>query len=131
MLSDSEIHSRYCPIRNYKSALFITAYFLLATILNVRALHRAFAEASPVRAFFALVIVVVLAKWMVAFRHLRERLIFGICIVILVAGQLETFLPSTFNLHMEVTRSGHLVLSIIGLAASITMLAQSVQRRSI
>jgi hypothetical protein len=130
-LSDREIHFRYCPVKNPKSALFLVAYFFVAAFVNWKGLHKVPGSPSLVKLFFAIVVVVMLTKWLAAFTCLRERLVFGIGIVILVAGEVESFVPSTFSTHPEMVRVGHLALSLIGLFVSITMLAQSARSPSL
>jgi len=74
---------------------------------------------------FAVVVVAMLAKWLVAFTCFRERLVFGLVIVSMVAAEVERFVPSIVSQHVETVKSGHLALSLLGLLVSLTMLVQS------
>ena len=124
-LSDQEFHALYCPVKNTKSALFIVACFSVAAFVNWKGLHKAPEHPDFVVLLFVIVVVAMLAKWLVAFTCFRERLVFGLVIVSMVAAEVERFVPSIVSQHVEAVRSGHLALSLLGLLVSLTMLVQS------
>jgi hypothetical protein len=124
-LSDHEFHALYCPVKNIKSALFLVACFSVAAFVNWKGLHKAPGPPDFVVLLFAVVVVAMLAKWIVAFTCFRERLVFGLVIVSMVAAEVERFVPSMVSQHVETVKSGHLALSLLGLLVSLTMLVQS------
>ena|ERR1700675_459594 len=124
-LSDQEFHGLYCPVKNPKSALFLVVCFSMTAFVNWKGLHKAPQHPDFVVLLFAIVVVAMLAKWLVAFTCFRERLVFGLVIVSLVAGEVERFVPSIVSQHLETVKSGHLALSLLGLLVSLTMLVQS------
>jgi uncharacterized membrane protein YidH (DUF202 family) len=124
-LSDQEFHALYCPVKNTKSALFLVAFFCMAAFVNWKGLHKAPEQLDFVLLLFAMVVVVMLAKWLVAFTCFRERLVLSLVIVSLVAGQVERFVPAIVGQHFETVKSGHLALSLLGLIASLTMLVHA------
>lgn len=124
-LSDQEFHALYCPVKNTKSALFLVACFSVVAFGSWRGLHKASEHPSFVELFFAILVVAMLAKWLVAFTCFRERLVFGLVIVSMVTGEVESFVPSVFNKHAEMVKSGQLALSLFCLLVSLTMLVQS------
>ncbi len=124
-LSDQEFHALYCPVKNTKSALFIVAYFSVATFADWKGLHKAPEHPSFVELLFAILVVAMLAKWLVAFTCFRERLVFGLVIVSLVRWEVEGFVPSVFSKHVAMVKFGELALSLLGLLVSLTMLVQS------
>lgn len=126
-LSDQEFHARYCPVKNTKSALFLVACFSLTTFANWKGLHKAPEHPDLVVLLFAILVVGMLAKRLVAFTHFRERLVFGLVIVSLVLGEVESFVPSVFGQHVETVKFGKLVLSLLCLLVSLTMLVQSIR----
>lgn len=123
-LSAREFHALYCPVKNTKSALFFVAYFSITTFANWKGLHKAPEHLNFVELLFGMFVVALLAKWLVAFTCFRERLVFGLVIVSMVAGAIERFVPSTVSQHVETVRSGHLALSLLGLLVSLTMLVR-------
>jgi hypothetical protein len=123
-LSDQEFHALYCPIKNPKSALFLVAYFSVTTFVNWKGLHKPFEHPDVVELLFAILVVALLAKWLVAFTCFRERLVFGIVIVSLVAEEITRFMPSVFGQYAEIVKPGKLALSLLGLLVSATMLVQ-------
>jgi hypothetical protein len=124
-LSDHEFHALYCPVKNTKSALFIVAYFSVAAFADWKGLHKAPEHPSVVQLLFAILVVAMLAKWLVAFTCFRERLVFGLVIVSLVRWEVEGFAPSVFSQHVAMLKFGELALSLLGLIVSLTMLVQS------
>jgi hypothetical protein len=124
-LSDQEFHALYCPIQNPKSALFLVAYFSVATFVNCKGLHKPFERPDVVELLFAILVVALLAKWLVAFTCFLERLVFGIVMASLVTGEITRFIPSVFGQHTEIVKHGKLALSFLGLLVSATMLVQS------
>src|SRR5260370_14015717 len=124
-LSDQEFHALYCPVKNTKSALFIVAYFSVATFADWKGLHKAPDHPSFVELLFAILVVAMLAKWLVAFTCFRERLVFGLVIVSLVRWEVEGLAPSVFSQHVAMVKFGELALSLLGLLVSLTMLVQS------
>jgi len=124
-LSDQEFHALYCPVKNTKSALFIVAYFSVAAFADWKGLHKAPEHPSFVELLFGILVVVMLAKWLVAFTCFRERLVFGLVIVSLVRWEVEGFAPSVFSQHVAMVKFGELALSLLGLLVSLTMLVQS------
>ena len=90
-----------------------------------RGLHKAPEHPSFVELLFAILVVAMLAKWLVAFTCFRERLVFGLVIVSMVTGEVESFVPSVFSQHAEMVKSGQLALSLFCLLVSLTMLVQS------
>jgi hypothetical protein len=124
-LSDQEFHELYCPVKNTKSALFLVVFFSVTAFVNWKGLHKAPEHPGLVELLFAIIVVVMLAKWLVNFTCFRERLVFGLVIVSMVTGEAEGFAPSAFSQHVETVRYGHLALSFLGLLVSLTMLVQS------
>ena len=125
MLSDRELHALYCPVKNTKSALFLVACFSITTFVNWRGLYKAPEGTDMVELLFAMIVVVMLAKWLVSFTCFRERLVFGLVIVNLVTGQAGAFIPSVFGPSPRMLRYGHFSLSLLGLLVSLTMLVHS------
>jgi hypothetical protein len=123
--SDQEFHARYCPVKNTKSALFLVACFSVAAFVGWKGLYKAPEHASFVELLFAILVVAMLAKWLVAFTCIRERLVFGLVIVSLVTGEVAGFVPSVFSKHAQMVKSGTLALSLLGLLVSLSMLVQS------
>jgi hypothetical protein len=124
-LSDQEFHGLYCPVKSTKSALFLVVFFSVTTFVNWKGLHKAPEHPGLVELLFVIIVVVMLAKWLVSFTCFRERLVFGLVIVGMVASEVEGFVPSIFSQHVETVRYGHLALSLLGLLVSLTMLVQS------
>lgn len=124
-LSDREFHALYCPVKNAKNALFLVAWFSLTAFVNWKGLHKAPEHPDFVVLLFAIVVVAMFAKWLVAFTCFRERLVLSLVIVSLVAGEVERFVPSIVSQHLETVKSGHLALSLLGLLVSLTMLVQA------
>src|SRR5271169_1563482 len=83
---------------------------------------------SIVDLLFFIVVAAMLARLLVAFTCLRERLVISVAIVSLLTGAVTGFVPSAFSQHTEMLRSGKLALSLLGLLVSLTMLAQSARR---
>jgi hypothetical protein len=125
-LSDQEFHALYCPVKNTKSALFLVATFSVTAFVNWKGLHKAPEYAGLIELLFAIIVVVMLTKWLLSFTCFRERLVFVLVIVSMVAGEVEGFVPSLFSRHAEMTRYGHLALSLLGLLVSSSMLVQAV-----
>ena len=124
-LSDEEFHALYCPIKNTKSALFLVACFSLTAFVNWKGLHTAPGPPDFVVLLFAVVVVAMLVRWLVAFTCFRERLVLGLVIVSMVAAEVERFVPSIVSQHVETVKSGHLALSLLCLLVSLTMLVQA------
>jgi hypothetical protein len=124
-LSDREFHALYCAVNNTKSALFLVACFSLTAFVNWKGLHKGPRPPDFVMLLFAVVVVAMLAKWLVAFTCFRERLVFGLVIVSMVAAEVERFVPSIVSQHVETVKSSHLALSLLGLLVSLTILVQS------
>jgi hypothetical protein len=124
-LSDQEFHALYCPVKNTKSALFLVAFFSVTAFVNWKGLHKAPEHPDLIELLFVIIVVVMLAKWLVNFTCFRERLVFGLIIVSMVTGEVEGFVPSVFSQHVEMVRSGHLALSLLGLLVSLSMLVHS------
>ena len=97
----------------------------MTAFVNWKGLHKAPDHPDFVVLLFAIVVVAMLAKWLVAFTCFRERLVLSLVIVSLVAGEVERFVPSIVSQHIETVKSGHLALSLLGLLVSLTMLVQS------
>ena len=127
-LPDQEFHALYCPVKNTKSALFLVACFSVAAFVSWKGLHKAPEQPSVVELVFAILVVAMLAKWLVAFTCFRERLVFSLVIVSLVTGEVTRLVPSVFSKHAELVKSGKLALSLLGLLVSLTMLVQSARR---
>ena len=124
-LSDQEFHALYCPVKNTKSALFLVACFSVAAFGSWKGLHKAPGHPSYVELLFAILVVAMLAKWLVAFTCFRERLVFGLVIVSLVTGEVCGFFPAIVGPYAYVVKFGKLALSLLGLLVSLTMLVQS------
>jgi hypothetical protein len=124
-LSDHETHELYCPVRHVKSALFLVVCFTVTTIASWRGLHKAPETPSFVQSLFSMLVVAALIRWLFTFTCFRERLICGLMILSLLAGQVQKLLPSVIGEHSEVIRIGKLSLSVLGLVVSLTMLVQS------
>lgn len=106
-LSDQEFHALYCPVKNTKSALFLVACFSATAFVNWKGLHKAPEHRDFVVLLFAIVLVAMFAKWLVAFTCFRERFVLSLVIVSLVAGEVERFVPSLVSQHLETVKSGY------------------------
>lgn len=126
-LSDHEIHAQSCPVKNSKSASFLVASFSVMVFVGWRGLHKAPEHKSIVDLLFFIVVAAMLARLLVAFTCLRERLVISVVIVSLLTGVVTRFVPSVFSQHVEMVKFGKLALSLLGLLVSLTMLAQSVR----
>jgi hypothetical protein len=124
-ISDQELHALYCPVKNTKSALFLVVSFSVVAFVGWKGLHKPLESPSFVELFFAILLVSMLAKVLVAFTCFRERLVLGLVIVSLVTGEVARFGPSVFGKHRELIKSGKLALSLLGLLVSFSMLVQS------
>jgi hypothetical protein len=124
-LSDQELHALYCPVKNAKSALFLVVCFSVVVFVSWKGLHKPPEHPDFVLLLFAILVVAMLAKWLVTFTCFRERLVLGLVIVTMVAGQVESFVPSIVSQHVETVKSGHLALSLLGLLVSLTMFVQA------
>jgi hypothetical protein len=130
-LSDQEFHAQYCPVKNTKSALFFVAWFSVTAFGNWKRLHEAPERPDLVTLSFLIIVVALLAKPLMNFTCFRERLVFGLVIVSLVAGDVAGFVPSVFDKYAEVVQSGKLALSLLCLLVSLTMLVQSARRPNV
>jgi len=130
-LSDQEFHALYCPVKNTKSALFLVVFFSVTAFVNWKGLHKAPDHPNLVELLFAIIVVVMLAKWLLNFTCFRERLVFGLVIISMVTGEVEGFVPSLFGPHAQRVRAGHLGLSLLGLLVSLSMLVESSGGRTI
>jgi len=130
-LSDQEIHARYCPIKNARSALFIFVSFSVMAFADWRGLHKAPERYSLFELLFAIIVAAILAKWLVAFTCFRERLVLSLFIVVLVSGGVESFASSVVGQHAELVGSGHLALALLGLLVSLTMLVESARSQNV
>jgi hypothetical protein len=74
-LSDHEFHALYCPVKNTKSALFLVASFSVVTLASWRGLHKDPEHRDFVVLLFAIIVIAMLARWLVAFTCFRERLV--------------------------------------------------------
>ena len=126
-LSAQEIHARYCPVKNAKSALFLVAYFSLAAFENWKGLHQAPEHLDLVRLSFVVIVLAMLAKPLVNFTCFRDRLVIVLVIGSFVAGEVYGFFPAIVGPYANVVRLGKLALSLLGLLVSLTMLVQSVR----
>ena len=126
-LSDQEFHTLYCPVKNAKSALFLVVCFSVVAFVDWKGLHKPPAPPDFVLLLFAILVVAMLAKWLFAFTCFRERLVFGLVIFTLGAGQVERFVPSIVSQHVEAVRSGHFAMSLLGLMVSVSMLVHSMR----
>lgn len=129
-LSDQEFHALYCPVRNTKSALFLVVCFSVVAFVSWKGLHKPPEHPDIVLLLFAILVVAMLAKWLVTFTCFRERLVLGLVIVTMVAGQVERFVPSIVSQHLEAVRSGHFALSLLGLFVSLSMLVRAARSPS-
>lgn len=130
-LSDYEIHAQSCPVKNSKSALFLVASFSVMVFVGWKGLHRAPEHKSIVDLLFYIVVAAGLARLLVAFTCLRERLVISVVIVSLLTGAVEGFVPSVFSQHVEMLKFGKLALSLLGLLVSLTMLVQSARSSNV
>jgi len=124
-LSAQEIHARYCPVKNTKSALFLVAYFSLAAFENWKGLHKAPEHLDLARLSFVIIVLAMLAKALVNFTCFRERLVFALVIVSFVTGEVYGFFPAIVGPYAHVVRLGELAMSLFGLLVCLTMLVQS------
>jgi len=124
-LSDRELHDRYCPVRNPKSAVFLVACFSVMVFGGWRGLHRAQENPSFVELFVLIVAYALLARRLLAFTCFRERLLLGLVVGIPVAGEVASFVPTVFGRYIGIVRPAQLALSLLGLVVCLTMLVQS------
>lgn len=127
-LSSYEIHAQSCPVKNSKSALFLVVSFSVVAFVGWKGLHRAPEHKSIVELLFYIVVAAGLARLLVAFTCLRERLVISVVIVSLLTGIVTGFVPSVFSQHGEMLKLGKFALSLLGLLVSLTMLVQSAGR---
>jgi hypothetical protein len=127
-LSDQELHTLYCPVKNSRSALFLVASFSVIVFVGWKGLHKPPEHHSIVDLLFFIAAAAMLARLLVAFTCLRERLVISVVIVSLLTAAVTGFVPSVFSQHTEMLRSGKLALSLLGLLVSLTMLVQSARR---
>ena len=130
-LSDQEFHAKYCPVKNPKSAMFLVAYFSVAAFDDWRGLHKPLEDPALVELLFATVVIVMLAKWLVAFTCFRERLAFGLAIVSLATSEGTRFAPIFVIQYADVVRFSKLALSVLGLMVSLTMLVPSARTQKV
>jgi hypothetical protein len=112
-------------VRRCESGILLVACFSLTAFVNWKGLQKAPGPPDFVVLLFAVVVVAMLTKWLVAFTCFRERLVFGLVIVSMVAAEVERFVPSIVSRHVETVKSGHLALSLLSLLLSLSMLVQS------
>jgi hypothetical protein len=122
-------HAQYCALKSPKRALVFVAYFLLAGLGGWIGLHKAPPQRDPIILLFAVLFTAVYAKAIVDFTHLRERLAFGIAIIMLAVPQVERYAPSVFGQDLTTERFGRLTLALLGLVISLSMLVQSLTAR--
>ena len=127
---DPIAHAKYCPVKHPKSALFIVVYFSLAVLANWRALHRGPAQPDLTLLLLAVLVAGMLAKSIVDFTCLRERLVFGIAILLFAIAQVERYSPRVFGAHIGTEKRVRLFLSLLGLVVSLTMLVQALTSRA-
>ena len=130
-LSSYELHAQSCPVKNSKSALFLVVSFSVVVFVGWKGLHRAPEHKSIVELLFYIVVAAWLARLLVAFTCLRERLVISVVIVSLLTGAVTGFVPSVFSQHVEMLKLGKLALSLLGLLVSLTMLVQSARSPSV
>jgi hypothetical protein len=126
-LSDQEFHELYCPVKNTKTALFLVAAFSVAALERWKGLHKSPKHPSYVVLLFLILVGAMLAKQVVAFKCLRERLVLAVVIVSVAIGEVEGFLPSLFGRFTRIVNSADLLLLLLGLLVSLTMLIQSLR----
>jgi hypothetical protein len=122
---DPNSHARFCPVKHTRSALFIVVYFSLAALADWRGLHKGPSQPDLTLLLFAILVFGMLAKMMVDFTCFRERVAFGIAMLLLSVAQVERYAPWVFGTHLEMEKSVRLVLSLLGLVVSLTMLVQA------
>ena len=124
-LSDQEIHAQSCPVTNSKSALFLVASFSVIVFVGWKGLHKSPDHKGIIELLFYIVVAAGLARLLVVFTCLRERLVISVGIISLLTGAVTGFMPSVLSQHTEMLRSSKLALSLLGLVVSLTMLVQS------
>jgi membrane-associated HD superfamily phosphohydrolase len=124
-LSDRELHDHYCPVRNPKSAALLVACLAVMLFVSCRSLHKAQEKPSFVLLLFLIVVYTMVARLLVAFTCFRERLLFGLVVGIVVAGEVARFVPTVFGRYIGIVRPAQLALSLLGLVVCLTMLVQS------
>ena len=120
-----ELHARYCPAKNTKSALFLVAYFSVAAFENWKGLQKAPEHLDLVSLSFVIIVLAMLAKSLVNFSCVRERLVFVLVIVSFVLGEVYGFFPAIVGPYAYMLKPGELTLSLLGVLVSLSMLVQS------
>src|SRR5437870_3386667 len=124
-LSDQEFHALYCPVKNSKSALFLVAFLSLETFLGWKGLHKAPDRPDFITLIFLIFVAAMLAKPLANFTCFRDRLVFVLVIVNLVADEAFGFFPAIIGPHVYLVNSIDFALWVVALLVSLTMLVQS------
>jgi hypothetical protein len=124
-LSAYEFHELYCPRKNTKSALLLVALFSLETFQGWKRLHKAPDRPDLITLASLIILTVLLAKSLVNFTCFRERLIFILILVGLVADYVFEFYPAIIGTHVLLANSIISSLWTLALLVSLTMLFQS------
>lgn len=130
-LTKEQLHARYCPVKNPRAALFLVGCFSLLVLLAWTDLHKPAEQKSLIELPFAALVVAACANWMVAFRCFRERVVLGIVIVTLTAGEITGLFSAINYRSVELIRFLNLILEGIGLLVSLSLLVSATRKPNI
>ena len=120
----AERHLKFTTLRSRKKPLCFVVVSLLLTFLNWIALGKPLPISSaPFTWFFGhLVALLLLAKLLVAYRAIRERLVIAFGVLWLGIGAVQTLVPNRLAAATASIRQFALLLSFAAAALSVTML---------
>lgn len=126
-LSNQELHTRYCPIRNSIGALFFVACLSILAFGSWNGLRQTPDHHKLFVPLFLILTFTLLARPLAAFTCFRERLVIGLVVFVLVADEVVRFMPTVSRQYVQLAKRTELTLLLLGLVVTLTMLAQSVR----
>ncbi len=123
--SNEGIHAQYCTLRNRRTALVITALFVVEVYVSWRGLGRPSLKNSLIELPFYIAVFVISAKLFVIFRCFRERLVMGLATVAFVMGVASGYFPTDVSRFAPLASYGRLALWSLALLISLSMLVES------
>jgi len=123
--SNKEVHSRYCANKSLRVALCFVAVCLLMLYLNWRDLGQLYSQPSAYDLFWDVVSIAAGYQLLMVFRCLRERVVVGLGVLILIRVVLSRFVPALLNEFAGTLRHAFLVLWVFALLTSLSMAISS------
>ncbi len=122
-------HSRFCPLRNKKAALYFVAVSVALTVLTWRDLGKPFSNGQGLYILLLghLTALALLGKLFVLLKCLRERLTLALGIVSVVAGLVTGLVAGHASLPTGLIRGGSFLLWVVASGISISMLFSSLR----